>query len=207
MAITGSNFLSIWGAFNVRWLCCDRFAELHQPDAACPEAHMNTQPTFDFQWLSPLGISVVLFLLYGALNVVIGIGIPFLHNVGIARQLLIVSPRTDSIVFGQAPSQLLQNDLPLRKLRTILFQIMGGPYLAAGCLFLTITWFGLREGRAWAFTTLTGCSLAMLPFYYLALRPYFRPGVNLTLFDIPPFMWVPAVLLIPAVVLGWIGLA
>jgi len=31
-------------------------------------------------------------------------------------------------------------------------------------------------------------------------------GVNLTLFDVPPFMWVPAALLLPAVVLGWIGL-
>ncbi len=167
---------------------------------------MNGQPSFEFQWLSPLGISVALFLLYGGLHVLISIGVAFLHNVGLGRQLLLVSPRTDSAVFGQDPSQLLQEDTALAKLRTILFRLMGGPYGAAGCLHLAITWFGLRQGQSWALAALTVGGLAVLPFYYAALRSYFQRDVNLKFFDVPPFMWVPAALLLPAVVLGWIGL-
>lgn len=41
---------------------------------------MATQPTFEFQWLSPLGLSVILFLLYGAVYLVIGALTPFMHR-------------------------------------------------------------------------------------------------------------------------------
>lgn len=168
---------------------------------------MNTQPTFDFQWLSPLGISVVLFLLYGLVYILIGVLTPLLLNRGIGPTILIVSPRTDSIVFGRSPAELLRDDPALFQLRTILLRIIGGLLFAAGCFHLALTWFGLRQGQPWALAALTVGGLAVLPYWYLALRPYFQPGVNLTLGDTPPFMWVPAALLLPAVVLGWIGLA
>jgi len=65
----------------------------------------------------------------------------------------------------------------------------------------------VRHVEQWH-NSLCGSWLArpVLIFWLAALRPYFRPGVNLTFGDVPPFMWVPAALLLPAVILGWIGL-
>jgi hypothetical protein len=167
---------------------------------------MNSQQAVAFQWGSPLGISVILFLLYGGVYALIGILAPLLLDSESAGRLLIVSYRTDSIVFGQSPPDLLRSDAALAKLRTILFFILAGFMLTAGSFHLVITWFGLRQGQTWALVALTLVGFAVLPFWFLALRPYFRQGVNLTLLDIPPFMWVPTALLLPAVVLGWIGL-
>ena len=167
---------------------------------------MPTQPSFDFHWFSPLGISVVLFLLYGAIYILIGGLAPFVLNTEIDQQILIISNRTDSIVFGRAPSELRRDDPALARLRTILFTIMGGLLFVAGFFLIALTWFGLRQGQTWALAALTIGGMVVFPYWFLALRPYFQPGVNLTLADMPPFMWVPAVLLLPAVVLGWIGL-
>jgi hypothetical protein len=165
---------------------------------------MNAQPTVDFQWSSPLGISVVLFLLSGGLYIFIGIVTPL--AVKTTAQILIVSTRTDSIVFGHEPSELLRNDPSLQMLRIILLRMMAGLLVAAGCFQITLTWFGLRQGQSWAFIALLLVGLAVLPFWLFALRPYLQQNVALTLFDIPPFMWVPAAFLIPAAVLGWWGL-
>ncbi len=167
---------------------------------------MPNQAPVEFQWLSPLGISVALFLLYGGLYVLIGVLAPLLLNRGIGPAILIVSSRTDSIVFGRSPSEILRDDPALFQLRTILLRMIGGLLVTAGCFHLALTWFGLRQGQTWALAALAIEGFAALPFWYLALRPYFQQGVNLTLFDVPPFMWVPAALLLPAVVLGWIGL-
>jgi hypothetical protein len=41
---------------------------------------MQAQPVFEFQWGNPLGISTILFLLYGVMNVVIGLIVPFLSR-------------------------------------------------------------------------------------------------------------------------------
>jgi len=167
---------------------------------------MNSQPALEFQWLSALGISVVLFLVYGAVYVLIGVLALFLHDRGFGPEMLIISPRTDSIVFGKAPEDLLQDDPALAKLRSIVVVIMAGLLFVAGCFQLTITWFGLRQGQSWALVALALGGFAVLPFWYVALRPYFHPSVHLTLGDMPPFMWFPAMLLLPAFVLGGIGL-
>src|SRR6185369_7886003 len=122
------------------------------------------------------------------------------------RQILFTSSRLDTIVFGQKPSELLSDDPKLARLRTILLLVIGGLLVTAGCFQLAITWFGLRQGQTWALAALTIGGLVVLPFWFAALRPYFQPDVSLMLFDTPPFIWIPVALLLPAVVLGLIGL-
>lgn len=168
---------------------------------------MNAQPTIDFQWVSPLGISVVLFTFYGGLYVLIGALTPFFQDTEAGRLTVFTSSRPDTIVFGHEPSDLLANDPELARLRTILLLVIAGLLVTAGCFQLTITWFGLRQGQNWALAALTIGGLAVLPFWYCALRPYFQGSVSLSLFDVPPFIWIPAALLIPAAALGWIGLS
>jgi len=163
--------------------------------------------TFEFQWSSPLGISVILFLLCGLVYMLIGVLTPLLRSHDPAGvSILIVSNRTDSQLFGQAPPQLAASDPALHQLRGILVDILGGLLFVAGLFEVAITWFGLRQGEGWALVVLAVGGLAAIPFWFLALRPYFQAGITLTLADIPPFMWVPAALLIPALILGWIGL-
>lgn len=168
---------------------------------------MSAQSTFEFRLLSPLGASVVLFLIYGGLYILIGILTPFFQDTETGRQTLFTSPRPDTIVFRQKPVELLTSDTALSRLRTILLRVIAGLLVTAGCFHLAITWFGLRQGQSWALVALTVGALVVLPFWFAALRPYFQPGVDLSLGDIPPFMWVPAALLLPAFILGWIGLS
>ena len=102
----------------------------------------------DFNWLSPLGISVALFLLYGAVYVLIGAFTPVMANSDIGRRMLVISNRTDRIVFGDSPENLLRNDPALTKLRTTIFNMLAGMLVAAGILVIAVAWFGLRQGQA-----------------------------------------------------------
>jgi len=168
---------------------------------------VNAEPVSTFEWLSPLGISVILFLITGGLYVLIGIAWAFLGKSGLAVSLLIVSARTDAIVFGQAPPELLRSNEALDRFRSILFAMLSGMLLFAGILEIALAWFGLRERQGWSLAALVIARFAVLPYWYRALRPYMEPQVRLRLGDVPPFIWVPAALIVPATVLGLIGLS
>ena len=159
-----------------------------------------------FNWFSPLGISVALFLVIGALWLVIGALTVPLHDSGIGNQTLFVSHSTDSAYFGVPPSELLNSNSAIPKLRTLLLTVIAGFLLLSGSAFIFVAWFGLRTGQPWALAALgTGSGLAIV-WWALALRPYFSAGIPVTLGDLPPFMWIPAALILPAVILGWIGM-
>jgi hypothetical protein len=46
----------------------------------------------------------------------------------------------------------------------------------------------------------------MFPFWVLVFRPYLAAGAPLGLFDVLPWIGMSGALLVPATVLGWIGL-
>ena len=156
--------------------------------------------------MSALTIGVVLFLIYGTLYVLIGVLTPSLLNSGTGEQMLIVSPRSDAVVFGGKPADLLRADPQLAKLRTILLIIIAGLLVTAGILIIGVTWFALREGQPWALAVLAVAGLAVLPFWMLVFRPYVAAGAPLALGDLPPFMWVPSALIVPAIAASWLGL-
>jgi hypothetical protein len=155
-------------------------------------------------WGSPLGLSTILFALYGLVYVVIGALTPLLHDRGMGPTMLFISPRADTELFGAAPIELLRDPV-LSRLRSLLITALGGMLVAAGILVLATTLFALREGERWAVVALALAGVAVLPFWLLVFRPYLAADVPLALGDLPPFMWVPAALLVPAAVLGWIG--
>jgi len=131
---------------------------------------MMSNPTpFEFRWLSPLGVSVALFLGYGALNTLVGLVIP-----GLSRKL------------GT-------NGLP--QYRVDLLSML---WLAFGLFQLSIVWFGLREGQRWALFVLAAADLVQLVgwvFYGIQSRDWYAPL----------FLYA-AVFVVPAILLGWIGL-
>jgi hypothetical protein len=131
---------------------------------------MNDQSTLTFRWFSPLGFSVALFLGYGALNVLVGLVIPFL------------SRRTGTAGFSTQPALDLTTML----------------WLAFGIFQLGVAWFGLREKQAWALWVLTLACLAQL----IGWVAY---GAQTRDWGAPLFLCV-AIIIIPATVLGWIGI-
>jgi hypothetical protein len=166
---------------------------------------VNSPSTFSFQWLSPLGISVALFLLYGAVYLLIGALTPIMMNTEIGQQVTVSSTEKDDALLGGPLPALLRASPALAKLRTMLLSMIGGLLVTAGILVLTVTWFGLRQGQGWALAALALAGVAVFPFWWLVFRPFGEAGIRVGL-DWPPFMLIPTVLLGPAMVLGWIGL-
>jgi hypothetical protein len=87
-----------------------------------------------------------------------------------------------------------------------LLQVIGGLLLSAGVLILGISWFALRAGQSWALAVLSVAGLVVLPIWVIVFRPYISSGASPGLADLPPFMWIPAAVLLPAIALSWIGL-
>lgn len=117
-----------------------------------------------------------------------------------------MSPSTDRALYGADPNSLLAGDPVLRQLRRTLLHMFAGMLISAGILTIAIAWCGLREGEAWALVALGVVGLAVLPCWWLVLRPYRGAGIRLKLGDLPPFMWIPAAVLVPGVILGSIPL-
>ena len=131
---------------------------------------MSAQSNVDFRWLSPLGVSVILLLGYGVLNVLVGLVIPFL------------SRRTGTAGFASQPTLDLMTML----------------WLAFGLFQGGLVWFSVRAGQPWAFWTVIAADAAQLlgwVLYGAQTRDWTAP---LLLYD--------AIFLLPALVLGLIGL-
>jgi hypothetical protein len=76
--------------------------------------------------------------------------------------------------------------------------LMCGLWLAIGILLLGVTWFGLSQGQSWALWVAAGAGAAQLAGWIACARQtgdWFAP---LFLYD--------AITLLPAILLGWIGL-
>jgi hypothetical protein len=157
-----------------------------------------------FQWTSLLGVSVILFLAIGALWILIGALTPFFMK-NDSPDILFVSQRTDTEYFGGTPQELAPAGSPLAKFRAMLLLVVSGFLLMAGTLVICLAWFGLRQGEAWALGALAVGMVVAISVWALALRPYVRAGVSLGVGDLPPFMWVAAVVVVPAIVLGLAG--
>lgn len=161
-------------------------------------------PTFN--WLSPLGLSSAFFLGIGILWILIGaLTVPLLGK-STGSEMIFVSHSTDTAYFGKTPSDLLGADPALGKLRTLLLTVIAGFLLLSGTLVVLLTWFGLRARQPWSLAALSLGIVLAVALWAVALLPYLRSGIRVTLGDLPPFMWVPAMLIVPATIFGWVGL-
>ena len=167
---------------------------------------MSVSQISNFRWLSPLGISVILFLLLALFDVISGALTPFFVRPDrMSSNILLTSERTDTALFGVSPEALIAQDRPLGTLRWLLNIWIGGLMLGFGLLQITIAWFGLRAGQTWALWSLTIADLSMVPFWWLILARYSQAGAIPGLGELPPM--VTYLLVIPiAALLGWIGL-
>jgi hypothetical protein len=158
-----------------------------------------------FSWRSALGVGVVLFLAYGAIHVLFGAIYLVVAETDIGNRTLFASPGLDQALFGAPPVDLLRDDRALAQLRSILYLVIAGLFVSLGIVQLALTWFGLRRAHRWAVAALATSGLAMVLFWVLVFRTYIAAGVPIALFDIPSWILIPQVLLVPASVLGWVG--
>jgi hypothetical protein len=167
---------------------------------------MTVQRTVALRWLSPLGVSVALFLLYGAaLSLALGIQWTIIQHTSTPPAVL-TSPRTDTMVFGQPPAVVYQNNPALYTAETSDTDWRDGMALCLGIGVMALAWFGLRRGERWALWTLTLIGLGMLPYAILYMQPVLRVGAPWGLLDPPPLLTFQALVVPVAVLLAWIGL-
>ncbi len=148
---------------------------------------------------------MVLFILYGVVYVLIGALTPIVQNTDAGRAVTISSEEKDGALFGGPLPDLLKASPGLAKMRSMLLNIIGGLLVAAGLMVLALAWFGLRQGQTWALATLSLAGIVVLPFWVLVFRPFAEAGISISL-NFPPFMLVPALLVGPAIILGWLGM-
>ncbi|MES2154400.1 MAG: hypothetical protein V4510_04620 [bacterium] len=145
-----------------------------------------------------------LFVAMGAVWLLIGALTPVMMGSSSYRNLLFLSPRTDRELYGQEPSDALQNTT-LRGVRDTVVLALAGTLVAAGLLAVAMAWFGLGDGAAWAFWSLAAAGAVVLPYWIMVLRPYWGAGVWTGLGDLPPFMWVTTLLWLAATTTGLIA--
>lgn len=150
-----------------------------------------------------LGTARSLFVFVGVFWSAIGVAGAALVGRRVGAAYVFVSVRADTALFGGLPEEALAADRNLATLKVMLVRALCGFMLAAGVLCAAVAWFGLAEPRIWALTTLTAVGLIVLPYWWFTLAPYRAAGYTLRLADIPPFMWVPAIVMPIASVLGW----
>lgn len=159
-----------------------------------------------FTWGSYLGVGVSLFLATAAFHLFIGVATPIAIRAISSDSTLIVTNRSDTKTYGKSPNEIIANEPAVRTFRNVVWTIIAGLLVGAAVVEAAVTWFGLRTGQAWALPTLAIEGVLLILFWFVALWPYVKAGAPLTLGDIPPFMWVPALLLLPATVFSWLGL-
>lgn len=148
--------------------------------------------------------SRILFLIAGGLWLVSGLLTPSMMDTAVGKRTLFGSPATDRALYGAPPEELLVSNLQLATFRHVILVVIDALLVALGLMTVGVAWFGLREPEVWALALLTVAGLVVLPYWWIAWGPYREAEVRLGLFDLPPFMWVPAILMPLASVLGWV---
>ncbi len=173
---------------------------------------MNTQPTFNFQWLSPLGLSVSLFLIQGGLTVFVALLVFVINQRIMERRAdyayggIVLSDRMDSLFFGRNTRDIIVSNPVMVQVDGYAMYVRVGLWLAFGIFQVALVWFGMRNGEAWAFWTVVLANVAALAGWVLVAIPFVQKGVPLG-FDLPPVVFLLPMFVVPvATILGWIGL-
>ncbi len=147
----------------------------------------------------------ILFAAVGIFWLLIGVLAALLTDRDIGMPMIFISERTDTALYGGHPHDVLERIPELRILRhTTVKGALSGALVASGLLTAGLAWFGLERPEAWVLGLLTIVGVGVIPYWWVSLAPYRNAGITLTLGDIPPFMWVPAIVMPVASLLGWV---
>ena len=172
---------------------------------------MSTNPLSEFRWLSPLGVSVILFILQAVLTIVASL-IVLTLNPRITTTAyrveggFMLSGRIDSLFFGKSIEQIIKDNPQLQEIDRYALYVRAGLWVAFGFFQIALAWFGMRQGQAWAFWTIVLSNIAALAGWLMVIHPVVQKRIPLG-FDLPPVVLLLAGVILPiAGILGWIGL-
>jgi hypothetical protein len=163
---------------------------------------VSTDP---FIWWSARGGSVALFLLSGAVYILIGAGAPIDGRSATPHGFITASLDAVARRIGKSPDEL-QRERAVTTLRILLLDWTGGLMVMAGLFQLSLAWYGVRNGEGWAYGTLVAGHLAMSAFWVMITQPYRGSKAPFRLRQLPLVLWIPTCAVIPAAILGWMGL-
>lgn len=161
---------------------------------------------FSFRWRSWLGLSVALFLLYGAFNVLLAIVVPLsLHRGGAGAfgGTLVLSESGDTTLLGRSLADLDKADPALGAYLVSFMDTMCAYMMAFALLQLGVAWFALRRGHPWALWSVALADVAIFPYYLVIIQTYAR--FNAAPGDLSPLALFLVVTIV-ATGLGWFGL-
>jgi hypothetical protein len=174
---------------------------------------MNAQTVGEFTWLSPLGVSTLLFLGFSLICFILGAFGPFLvrrYGPGSASASLmnwfVFSVRADEAYFGKPPAELVKGDPVIAELHVTMINLFGGFLICLAIIQFCLAWFGLRSGYRWALWALAAGDLAMVVHYWVFVVPPFARSFHLGFSDLHPYALYPMIAVPVATLLGWIGL-
>lgn len=169
----------------------------------------QTGATIEFRWMTLLGFSVMLFLLINFMYAVVGMLTPIafrLYGTELTQKFgLIVSPRADKAVFGDAIESVIKQPSAMVT-KVSVYDMISGLYIAIAILHFCLVWFGLRNGLAWSLWALTFSDIAVVAGYLLATYHFSNNLTPLRFGDLAPYATLPALILPFATLLGWLGL-
>jgi hypothetical protein len=150
-----------------------------------------------FRWRSWTGVATVLFLLYGAANLLAAIVVPTTLITGGAGALggggVVFSGDADSYLLGSSLGGLRGSNPKLDTLLVSSMVGMCGQMIALAVVFLAVTWFAFRNGQRWALWTLLVGALIGWPHLMAIMAMYSQHGAPITsgAFGLIPFLVVP----------------
>jgi hypothetical protein len=159
--------------------------------------------------VNALLVGSILFAVGGVIDALIGALTWVFTRVGDPPpdNTFVLNPRADLVLFGDTPRQLAASDQTVAVLYHLTFDLIGGLLFAFGVLQTSVAWFALRQGQAWALWVLVVADLIFIAGWGLVISRYAAAGAPLIGGTVlPPNLFVPLVLLIPAAVLAYIGL-
>ena len=155
---------------------------------------------------APLRVSVAIFLGWGGILAVAGGAGAGLTASVMHRRFVFMSGRTDAGFLGASIAQLYAADPALEKTVAIYMTMMSAVLGAMGIAMMSLAWFGLRRRSKGALAGLVLMPVPIVAWFLVVLGRYRAHGVSVQFGDVPPFVWVGAIVAIVGAVFGWQGL-
>lgn len=146
-----------------------------------------------------------MFIAAGFVWLLIGLVTPFFMDTSSAKTTLFGSPTTDAALYGDAPEVILASNPELSLFRGMALGAIAGLLVGSGILVIGVAWFGLETPSNWALALLTVAGIVVIPYRWIIFAPYRSAGISLSIGALPPFMWIPSILMPLATVFGWIA--
>ena len=163
-----------------------------------------------FNWSSHYGISASLFLIISIIYILIGtIGliITYIKGSGQVMGQFFLSKKADELIFGQSTGELTKNFPQFANYITMLMLVFCSFMIMSGIMQYGIARYGFTNGASWAYWVSVISNFMMLfVYWFLVIIPVMKK-INVSYFELwHPYAFIPTILLIPAIIFGWLGL-